>query len=95
MPLPPRSPNLNTYAERWVRSIKKECLSRLMLFGEATLHHALAGRPQHGVARWSVEKAVGFSYTLGAVAVASWPSLFPGLPRLDRLRRLHKLVQVP
>ena len=35
VPLPPRSPNLNAYAERWVRSVKEECLSRLILFGEA------------------------------------------------------------
>src|SRR6516162_923942 len=41
VPLPPRSPNLNAYAERWVRSVKKECLSRLILFGEASLRHAL------------------------------------------------------
>src|ERR1017187_9826306 len=26
MPLPARSPNLNAYAERWVRSVKQECL---------------------------------------------------------------------
>src|SRR6266705_3037216 len=41
VPLPPRSPNLNAYAERWVRSIKEECLSRLLLFGEAALCRAL------------------------------------------------------
>ena len=41
VPLPPRSPNLNAYAERWVRSVKEECLSRLILFGEAALHHTL------------------------------------------------------
>jgi putative transposase len=41
VPLPPRSPNLNAYAERWVRSVKEECLSRLILFGEASLRHAL------------------------------------------------------
>jgi transposase InsO family protein len=39
--LPPRSPNLNAHAERWVRSVKEECLSRLILFGEASLRRAL------------------------------------------------------
>jgi hypothetical protein len=39
--LPPRSPNLNAYAERWVRSVKDEALSRLILFGEASLRHVL------------------------------------------------------
>jgi len=41
VPLPPRSPNLNAYAERWVRSVQEECLSRLILCGEASLSHAL------------------------------------------------------
>jgi len=47
VPLPPRSPNLNAYAERWVRSVKEECLSRLILFGEASLHHALTQYVEH------------------------------------------------
>ena len=29
--LPSRSPNLNAFAERWVRSVKEECLSKLIL----------------------------------------------------------------
>ena len=33
--LPPKSPNLNAYAERFVRSIKEECLSRVVPLGEA------------------------------------------------------------
>jgi transposase InsO family protein len=41
--LQPRSPNLNAYAERFVRSIKEECLSRVVLLGErhlrAIVHH--------------------------------------------------------
>jgi putative transposase len=41
VPLPPRSPNLNAYAERWVRSVKEEALSRMILFGEGSLRHAL------------------------------------------------------
>ena len=36
--LPPRSPNVNAFAERWIRSTKHECLSKLVLFGEASLH---------------------------------------------------------
>ena len=39
--LPPRSPNLNAFAERWIRSIKGECLSKLILFGEQSLRRAL------------------------------------------------------
>ena len=39
--LPARSPNLNSYAERWVRSVKEECLTRLILIGESSLRRAL------------------------------------------------------
>jgi transposase InsO family protein len=38
--LPPQSPNLNAYAERFVRSIKESCLERLLLFGEDSLRTA-------------------------------------------------------
>jgi putative transposase len=41
VPLPPRSPNLNAYAERWVRSVKEEALSRFILFGERGLWQVL------------------------------------------------------
>jgi transposase InsO family protein len=41
VPLPPRSPNLNAYAERWVRSLKEECLSRFIFFSEPSLSHIL------------------------------------------------------
>ena len=39
--LPAKSPNLNAYAERWVRSVKQECLSKLVLFGEGSLQRSL------------------------------------------------------
>src|SRR5262249_35748365 len=39
--LPPRSPNLNAFAERCVRSVKQECLSKMILFGEVSLRRAL------------------------------------------------------
>jgi hypothetical protein len=38
---PAQGPNLNAYAERWVKSVKEECLSKLILFGESSLRHTL------------------------------------------------------
>jgi len=45
--LPARSPNLNAYAERWVRSVKEECLSKVILFGERSLRRALSEYRDH------------------------------------------------
>ena len=39
--LPARNPDLNSFAERRVKSVKEECLSKLILFGEKSLRHAL------------------------------------------------------
>lgn len=39
--LPPRSPNLNAHAERFVRTIKESCLERMILFGENSLRKAV------------------------------------------------------
>ena len=39
--LPPRSPNLNAYAERFVRSIKEECLDRMIFVGQGALRRAV------------------------------------------------------
>ena len=45
--LPARSPNLNAYAERWVRSVKEECLSKVIFFGERSLRRALSEYVEH------------------------------------------------
>jgi Integrase core domain len=45
--LPARSPNLNAYAERWVRSVKEECLCKVILFGERSLRRALSEYVEH------------------------------------------------
>ena len=41
MKLPPRAPNLNAHAERFVRTIKESCLERMILFGEGSLRKAV------------------------------------------------------
>ena len=48
--LPARSPNLNAYAERWVRSVKEECLSKVILFGERSLRRARANMSNISIA---------------------------------------------
>ena len=45
--LPRQSPNLNAYAERFVRTIKESCLERLVLFGERSLRSAVREFTQH------------------------------------------------
>ncbi len=45
--LPPRSPNLNAYAERFARSIKEECLNRVVVLGEGHLRLVVQEYVQH------------------------------------------------
>lgn len=75
--LPPRSPNLNAYAERFVRSIKEECVQRLIFFGEASLRRALSEYMTHyhqernhqGMSNWLLNSAANDeSYSTGAAS---------------------------
>jgi len=45
--LPPRSPNLNAYAERWVRAVREECLSKVIPIGQGMLRHVLREYDAH------------------------------------------------
>jgi putative transposase len=45
--LPARSPNLSAYAERFVRSIKSECLAQIIPLGERHLRHAVKEYTEH------------------------------------------------
>jgi len=48
--LPPRSPNLNAHIERFLRSLKEECLERMIYFGERSLHAAIVAYLEHFLA---------------------------------------------
>jgi putative transposase len=45
--LPPTSPNLNAYAERFVCSVKDECLDRMIFAGQGSLRRAVAEYMTH------------------------------------------------
>ena len=73
--LPPRSPNLNAHAERFVRTIKESCLERMILFGERALRSAvsefvsryLKERNHQGLANRIINQEPGCGQTTGAV----------------------------
>ena len=45
--IPARAPNANAYAERFVRSIKEECLNRIVPMGERHFRRAVAAYVEH------------------------------------------------
>lgn len=51
--LSPRCPNLNAYAERFVLSIKSECLDRMIIFGERHLRHVIDEYVGHYHMEWN------------------------------------------
>jgi putative transposase len=44
---PPQAPKANAYAERWVSTIRRECLDRILIFTERQLTHVLAEYATH------------------------------------------------
>jgi hypothetical protein len=44
---PYRAPTANAYAERWVHSVRMECLDHLLIVNEAHLRYVLAGYVAH------------------------------------------------
>ncbi|MCA9242131.1 MAG: integrase core domain-containing protein, partial [Planctomycetales bacterium] len=41
-PTAPRAPNQNAYVERWIGSIRRECLNRFIAFGLGHLDHLVS-----------------------------------------------------
>jgi putative transposase len=44
---PVRAPTARAHAERWVGSVRRECLDRLLILGRRHLHHVLATYVAH------------------------------------------------
>jgi putative transposase len=43
----PKSPNLNAFMERWFRSLKSECLDRMVFFGRKSLENTVREYVEH------------------------------------------------
>jgi putative transposase len=74
--LPARSPNLNAYAERFVRSVKSECLAKIIPLGERHLRNAVSEYAAHyhlernhqGLDNELIEKPIDGPWVYGVVA---------------------------
>ncbi len=72
---PARAPSCNAFAERFVRSIKSECLSRMIFVGSGSLRHALAEyvahynaeRSHQGIGNVLIEPSTEFGNASGRV----------------------------
>ena len=79
---PCRAPNANAYAERFVRSIKEECLDRMIPLGERHLRQAIT----HYVAHYHRERNhQGIENALIAGPVTSSVGRIRRCPRLGGL----------
>ena len=73
--LPPRSPDLNAFIERFFRSLKSECLSRMIFFGEKSLRRAVVTfldhyhveRNHQGLANRIIEPGEEFEQSAGPI----------------------------
>ncbi len=74
----PRSPNLNSYAERFVRTIKESCLERMILYGEDALRTAVKDLISPGATDRSevVAASAGCSTTMTGLGTTSGGSVF-------------------
>ena len=83
--LPARSPNLNAYAERFVRTIREECLDRMVFFGEASLRHAV----QEFAAHYNRERN---HQALGNRIIQPELAQFPATGDIGRRKRLGGML---
>ena len=74
-----QAPNMNAIAERWVLSVKSECLDRMILFGEDSLRRALREygvhfhqeRPHQGLGNELIASEPSDNSPTGEIVVAT------------------------
>ena len=72
--LPPRSPNLAAHIERFMRSVKEECLERIIFFGERSLQNAVSSYMVHYHAEREIIKGSAIGSSNRATKWAALPA---------------------
>jgi len=90
---PVRAPRANAYAERWVGTVRRELLDRMLIMGRRHLETALSGYVAH-YNRHRPHRSLGQAPPLGTVASLA-PAAIVRVARRDRLGGLlHEYAQV-
>lgn len=93
--LPPHSPNLNAYAERWVRSVQNECLDHFVCVGRRHLDHLVETYVDH-YHHDRPHQGIGNRVPVPRAGSPPPPAAIQGgdrtVPRLRRIARIGVLV---
>jgi putative transposase len=90
---PVRAPRANAYAERWVGTVRRELLDRMLIMGRRHLETALSGYVAH-YNEHRPHRSLGQAPPLGAVASPA-PAAIVRVARRDRLGGLiHEYAHV-
>jgi hypothetical protein len=91
VPIPAHSPNCNPHAERFVKTLRTECLNHFVIFGERHLRHLVKEFMTHYLRE---------RYHQGIDSQIIWPKALPSndnatsgaIGRVSRSRRTAKLL---
>ena len=87
-----RAPRANAFAERWIGTVRRELLDRMLILGQRHLEKVLAGYLAH-YNQHRPHRALGQAPPLGAVPEPD-PEASERVVRLDRLGGLiHEYAQ--
>jgi putative transposase len=87
---PVRAPKARTHAERWVGSVRRECLDRLLIFGRGQLERVLRVYVDHYNSH-RPHRSLGQLAPRAQPPTDEWPSVGEVVGALDRLRRHDRL----
>jgi len=88
---PVRAPNANAYAERWVGSVRRECLDRLLILGRRQLKHVLRVYVRH-FNQQRPHRGLKLRPPDGCHRIDPPPNATTGIPRLHRRDLLGGLL---
>jgi len=88
---PIQAPNANAYAERWVGSVRRECLDRLLIFGRRQLEHVLRVYVRH-FNQQRPHRGLKLRPPDGCHRIDPPPDATTGIPRLRRRDLLGGLL---